>query len=337
MMSVVCRWHVLLLLLLASVHTFAQQETPEQLLDRMSHSFRELQYRGVFTYEYGPEMESMEIFHGVRDGVEVERLVYLNGPYREVLRHGHSLSCIHPGDEILRLGHTVSSGPFARSFLENDSNIADHYDLSLGAEARVAGHDVRLVEVKPRDRYRNGYHLYLDEASGLLLKSMVVSPEGKVLERFQFATVEINAEITDQQLSPGGSDNPQLQGHQVLSQDTVEQALYRNGDIELDASWLPPGFTVAARQHQPQDGRASDLAMYTDGLASLSIYIEPLVAGSPAARTSSREGRARKGATVAYTRRLQVDEQVILITVVGEVPLFTAHRVARQITVRKVG
>jgi len=308
--------------------------SPQELLASMARSFRELNYRGVFTYEYGPELETLEIVHAVRDGVESERLVFLNDDYREILRTGHELTCIHPGDQILRLGGLVSGGPLARGLLGAAGPVTDHYEFALAKPSRVAGRAVHVLSVKPRDRYRNGFRLFLDEASGLLLKSMVISPEGKALERFQFTTVQIGVDITDADLQPG-KQAVHLPGHKVLAVSGEPQVLARIGDFELDPGWLPPGFVLAAIDHQPVEGKASDFALYTDGLASLSIYVEQIPAGAPEAESLQRGGKARKGATVAYTRQLHLDDTILLVTVVGEVPLATAQRVAGQIALRR--
>lgn len=89
--------------------------SPRDYLSQMSHSFRELDYRGEFTYEYGSSMDTLHIVHVVRDGVEKERLLHLNGDSHEVVRDDHPVGCIHPGNQIMRLGDTAGA-PFARDF-----------------------------------------------------------------------------------------------------------------------------------------------------------------------------------------------------------------------------
>ena len=50
--------------------------------------------------------------------------------------------------------------------------------------------------------------------------------------------------------------------------------------------------------------------------------------------TEDGEGRAQQGATVAYTRAINIDSRFYLVTVIGEVPLDTAKRVAASIVLR---
>ena len=65
---------------------------------------------------------------------------------------------------------------------------------------------------------------------------------------------------------------------------------------------------------------------FTDGLASFSVFVEPMPQlAQPGA------GVARQGGTTAYTRGLVISGQPALITVLGEVPVNTARRVADSV------
>jgi sigma-E factor negative regulatory protein RseB len=267
-------------------------------------------------------MDSLRIVHGVRDGVEKERLVYLNGEPREVVRDGHHLSCIHPGDQIMRLGSAIATGPFARSF-RSEHDISRYYALEFGERTRVAGRPAQQIVVRPLDQYRYGFHLYLDQQTGLLLKSLTVSPAGKILERFQFTRIEIGAQIEDSELRSVNAGSNQAY-HYVL-----EQA----GAVKLQtarAGWLPPGFAMTASNVHHEASHPVQLSMYTDGFSTLTLVLEPAPANAAPA-----DGKARRGATVAYMRQLSVDGEPYILTVVGEVPLFTAKKVAQNVTVKR--
>jgi sigma-E factor negative regulatory protein RseB len=288
----------------------------------MSHSFRELDYRGEFTYEYGSHMDSLRIVHAVRDGVEKERLLYLNGESREVVRDGHHLSCIHPGDQIMRLGSAIATGPFARSF-QGEHDISRYYALEFGERTRVAGRSALQIVVRPGDQYRYGFHLYLDQQTGLLLKSLTISPAGKILERFQFTRIEIGAKIDDSELS-GVNVGSNQAFHYVLEQAGAA------GVQAASAGWLPPGFALSASNVHQENSQSVQLSMYTDGFSTLTLVLEPAQANVVPA-----DGKARRGATVAYMRQLSVDGQPYLLTVVGEVPLITAKKVAQNVAIKR--
>lgn len=299
---------------------------PRDYLDQMSHSFRELDYRGEFTYEFGSHMDTLRIVHAVRDGVEKERLVYLNGSPREIVRDGHELTCIHPGDQIMRLGSTIASGPFARSF-QSVRDISEYYRFSFGEPTRIAGRAVRQIVVWPLDEYRYGFQLYLDQQTGLLLKSVTVSPAGTVLERFQFTRIEIGAKIDDQELQASDMESRHAY-HYLVSQTPVGDA----GQSAIAATgWLPPGFSLSASSVNSDSNQPLHLSMYTDGFSTLTVVLEASEAGAGLAD----DGKARRGATVAYLRELAWQGQPYLLTVVGEVPLETAQKVAYSVAISR--
>jgi sigma-E factor negative regulatory protein RseB len=86
--------------------------------------------------------------------------------------------------------------------------------------------------------------------------------------------------------------------------------------------WLPPGFTPL------QTPGESRVLSYSDGLAVLSIFVEP--EPESAARV---EGQARQGATSAYSRTLRAPgRRSYVVTVLGEVPRATVAKVAAAVT-----
>ena len=82
------------------------------------------------------------------------------------------------------------------------------------------------------------------------------------------------------------------------------------------ATWVPPGFK------QVQTRFANRLS-YTDGVATVSIFVDRSGDSTMANMQTSL------GATVVLTRQIESSAQQV--TVVGEVPLDTAKRVAESI------
>jgi sigma-E factor negative regulatory protein RseB len=88
--------------------------------------------------------------------------------------------------------------------------------------------------------------------------------------------------------------------------------------------WLPKGFQPTSVLNTASAHPASSRA-YSDGLAALTVFAEPL------ALAGAIEGSRKKGATLAVSRQLEYDNQLYLITVVGEVPMETAVQVAASV------
>ncbi|MEJ2132182.1 MAG: MucB/RseB C-terminal domain-containing protein, partial [Gammaproteobacteria bacterium] len=106
---------------------------------------------------------------------------------REIIRRGDDVACIlAPGDELLELGDSIPSGPFARAFTRYTGALPSPYRLKLGRTGRVASRNAVELVIEPIDEDRFGYRLWADTETGLLLRSEMLDASGTRLETFQF-------------------------------------------------------------------------------------------------------------------------------------------------------
>lgn len=106
-----------------------------------------------------------------------------------------------------------------------------------------------------------------------MLQSMLIGDNNRVLERFQFADIEIGGSIDQASLDPS-----ELEAHRVSSKvstclNNVESSVAQSN---WQQSWLPPGFGLAGYLKSDDSGR--ETLIYTDGLAIflyLSIVARP--------------------------------------------------------------
>jgi sigma-E factor negative regulatory protein RseB len=307
------------LCLLLSGFVSAADVAPEALLDRMSHSLRELNYRGIFSFQRGDKMESLRISHAVIDGKEFERLVYMDGDKREIIRRGHNLDCVHPGHQLIRLDHQGRSLNFG---FGKKTEIAKYYQITSKDPGRVAGRSVINLELNPRDTHRFSYRLSLDEESGLLLRTELVGGENKVLERFQFVDITIGEEMLESDFPDAGSS---------YHADHIEPMLVSSPSNKLSEGWklkwLPAGFaSVVSNQGVFTD----EVVTFTDGFSGFSVFFEKDIGASQIKK--GLDGHAQRGATTAYSKALLLDGRSYRITVVGEIPVHTAEKLAQSIS-----
>lgn len=134
--------------------------TVDDLLRQLSQSMQERSYKGRFTYEYGGQLDTLEIIHAVKDGVEYERLQHLSGPSREVVRKGRAVGCVNTGGYLLRGG--VLSGSQVPG--ETPISLNQYYHFFLRGEERIAGRNASLIQIAPKDGFRYGATLAVDKA-----------------------------------------------------------------------------------------------------------------------------------------------------------------------------
>jgi sigma-E factor negative regulatory protein RseB len=308
------RYLLILLLAVMAVPVWSACSTGDaralHWLDRMSHSLREVSYQGIFTYEHGSSMQTLRISHSVDGGVESEHLTRLTGSGGSVMRAEHPLDCIHPGSRLLRISEGFENDV-------DDCGLAAYYQLKLGPRDLIAGRYAQVLTVLPRDMYRYGYQMALDTETGLLLKSQTMAQDGKILERFQFADLDIGSE---QESGTQVDVVHHAQHDEHAHSESAPRSAAASGDA-WHAAWVPQGFTLTSGESRSQSDKT-----YTDGLAVFSVYLEPMQQ-----RVQPGEGRARQGGTTAYTRGMQLGGKAILVTVVGEVPINTARMVADSI------
>ena len=303
---------------------FAQGRTPEQWLDAMHAAFDELGYDGVFMYRGGSEIAMLRIVHLNVDGVKRIRLVHLNGAPREVIRHGDHVVRMVPLNETLRVGRSTPVGPWGRSFAPRLQAAEKHYRMHIDGEDRIAGRRAVHIKVCPWDENRFGHRLWLDHATGLLLRSELHDAQGDNLEVFQFASLVIGEGIPESALEP---EPGEAWVHEPLTAQSSE-ARAPAVPIRWHAGWVPDGFVMADAEvcDLRGSGEAVTTMMWSDGLAAFHVFVESTPDGNASDLVS------RDGATVVVThvaRPPQMDQH--LVTVVGEVPTRTARRIARSV------
>jgi sigma-E factor negative regulatory protein RseB len=197
--------------------------------------------------------------------------------------------------------------------------FAKHYALSSQPGARVAGRKTAFIKVTPKDEYRYGYRLWLDRVTGLLLKSELVGDSGRALEQIVYTDIKIPATIPAELLEPAISG----EGYTWYTDNGSKTTATRDMSSDWSVGWLPDGFEMSERVLDPTSlSKMPEHLVYTDGLASVSVFIE-----RQSSATEPIEGHSNMGAMNAYGR---VHDEY-QITVVGEVPSITVERVADSV------
>ena len=287
-------------------------QSPEvaQLLQKMASVPHTLNYQGSFTYQHkdNPSLQSFRIIHWVENGVEHERLQHLNGSEREFVRSGKSIGCESLGNQLLQ-GKISQLGA-------NLARMDELYRFEISGTERVAGREATALLALPLDAYRHSSLLTIDNETGLVLKSWLVDESARPLERYQFIDIDLSPDLKSMQQQPAAK--LQRSATSTLSECNPSE-LKQSEHWRL--AWVPPGFAfVGQRQVRNQ----IDMLMYTDGLTTFSVFIEAATGAIP-------EGVASRGATLAVMDSLSYQGKSYRITVVGEIPVVTAQKIAQNI------
>jgi len=293
----------------------AQAQSPETLswLRKIHEATQRLSYTGTFVYQNGMRSETSRITRYVDAAADIEKLEVMDGVPREIVRTRDTVRCYLPESRVVKVDRRTERG-FPALVPERITALARHYDLTLGETRRIAGYDCQAVELSPKDNLRYGYRLYADIGSGMLLRAVTLDPEGNEVENFTFT-----------QLTLGNVTRDMVKPRHAVRDWRVE-----NSGAELArldgwglAAELPGFRKVTELRRRLGESRPVGQMVYSDGLAAVSVFIEPL----EARRDPIRTGLSRMGAIHIYTREVANH----MVTVVGEAPASSVQRIADSV------
>ncbi len=306
-------------LLSALVSSPALADPAMDWVQKMSNAMRNLNYRGNFVYMHANQLESMQIAHYRDAGGEKERLLSLNGEAREVIRDNQNLTCIWPSSRKVVVDASRKNS-YSPIFIPEDIvRLGKFYRMQLIGRDRIAGADTVVVHIDPRDRYRYGMKFWINADNHLMMKSSLLDESGLEIEQVMFTSLEV-------------FDDPEPLEFDSMPSigDSYTLLRYNRGDTSStpadNNAWRlqnpPGGFWQESilRRQVPDSDQFVQQMVYTDGLASLSVFIERYTGGT-------HKGLSSMGAVNAYIRILR-DHSV---TAIGEVPAITVKRVADSI------
>lgn len=289
--------------------------TPEAQLERMGQAVRGLNYQGTLVYVQGDSVETMELVHRVEGETVRERLTTVSGARREVVCEGDKVKFFLGDERAVLVERRGGRSALPRVLPAEAAALATQYRIADQGRRSEAGRSCRSIGILPKDALRYGYRLCLDEETGLPLRTEVLAEDGKrVIEQVVFTQVAFPARIDDAALK-ARSDAKGWIWH-VRESDPAPA-----GDApRVTIADLPAGF-IATRDGAA-DGPQGEHLAFSDGLASVSVFVEPVDAAN-----KGLEGAARMGATHLFGREVGA----LQITVVGEVPAATVRAIAEAI------
>jgi sigma-E factor negative regulatory protein RseB len=320
MMNVPRLSFVLLLWMVLSPSASAREPDAREWLERMSEALANGNYEGRFFHLRESRSETMRIIHRVHRGKVTERLVSLDGSGREFIRNETEVICYLPDQRRVVVEKRTNANSLLAVLPNNSDDLESHYNIEKSQVSKALGRKTQLILVQPRDQYRYGYRLWLDYETAMPLKTQLCDRNGNVIEQILFAELNLRDRIPADQLKPAVTG----EGFEWIRQD-AQQPRVVSTSIAWNVIRVPAGFRLTTSRMQVIAGASGPVRhlVYSDGLASVSVFIEP--------RNSKAEpvrGLAKVGSAFAYSRDLEGHQ----VTAVGEVPAATVEAIAAGVT-----
>lgn len=329
------------------------------MLGDMQLALGERSYRGTAVFERSvrdssgahataPEVEVLRIAHRVRDREVRERIEFLTGEPRELLRRSRDgenhMLCVFGESGI------VLDGAAARAAVPRvpvPDGALEAYRLASADGGRQAGRVTRKITIAPRDGDRYGHRLWLDTTTSLPMRTetyLVVDGMPLILERFYYTAFDAAPELDDAQFESrfvAAGQGRRLMLRQLaagevslIDASTLTPLAKRDAGERAAAatkrlrSWMPRGFlplnlpsTAGLESGGKSPGAgAGPQWLYGDGLASISIFVE-----------SARTRRDVEHSHLGVMNATSLDVAGRRVTVVGDVPAPTIQRIASSV------
>ena len=309
----------LLLLTLIGGHAMAQEAG--KWIDRMNRAVDELNYRGTFVHFIDGSSETLNIVHRNVAGNGGERILSVEGPRREIVRENDQVRWILPDQKLVLLETRKDVSPLVSALPSYSADLEPHYEINLRATTRVANRPAQMIEIKPRDEFRYGYVLWLDQETAMPLKSQLMDERGHTVEQILFTQINMAADISAADLEP----TIDTTGFSTMRTPASEPAVAGvAANVPWRASAVPGGFRLSAATQSPMPGSKYPVEhlVYSDGLATVSVFIE-----DPKTKAEVNDGFSKVGSTNTFSLTLRGRK----VTAVGEVPRQTVRSIASSL------
>ena len=299
-------------------------------LQKAAFAARELNYQGIFVYQNGDQSRSVQITHMNNAGQELTRNMILDNQTiagkspakqpREVFSQGSDIVIFHPKNDKVIIEKRRGQNLFPAMLPVNLQSLKMSYTARIGVLDYIAGRQAQIIELIPKDAYRYSYKIWTDTEFGLLVKMTLQNEKSETLEQ-----------ITFQELS-------MLNSHDLnWYQPSIDLSKkYEMEDVGLlnrvHTNWivaeLPPGYVKVDHIEFMTNGKTTPVnqMIFSDGIASVSLFIEPMLKGK-----RPKMGHHLIGSTHICANVVEGYQ----VMVVGEVPLATVQQIAKAVSFKK--
>jgi sigma-E factor negative regulatory protein RseB len=293
----------------------------------MASASRQQNYSGTIVYQHGTQVETSRVVHFVNAaGGEFEKLEALDGPVREVVRSNDQVICYLPqAKTVLIEDRSRSARNFPALLPESMQGISESYQIRSEGADRVAGYDCQWIALVPRDNLRYGRRFCAELASSLPLRAQTLNEKGEAVESFAFTQLALGGAFSRERVKSKYAEKSRAQNWRI-DRSAFSMAQSKPADTGWVIANPLPGFKKMMEAKRSLVGRSGSVSqiVLSDGLAAVSIFIEPMPSVQPA------QSLGHQGAVNIYKKPYGSH----VVTVLGEAPAATIMQIANSLELR---
>ena len=246
--------------------------------------------------------------------IEVESISPLMGSGVSNFRQDQVVTFIEPNKEAYSIKSESIRKFIPPIFYKNALDLSSNYNFVMSSKSEIGGRPAQLIRLESINHTTHDYWIWLDVQSSLPLRMAFVNQKNEVIEQVV---------MTQLSLFSGPSEDIIKLSQHILPAPILSARTTGQETNNWDMSWLPDGFTLikSDRHHLSITGEVSDYYLYSDGLVEFSIYVQRQL------ESFNSPLILQEGAMSFVMLRSEGFD----VTVVGEIPTNTAHKIARSI------
>lgn len=298
----------------------ASAGTVDDWLSKTQEATRGRAYTGTLVVSAGDELSVSKVWHVCDRTTQMERVDNLSGPARTTIRRNSEVITFVHDKKIAYTDQRESLGFLPMRWRANGESLDRLYRMREGGVQRVAGHDAKVVELLPHDASRWGYRLWTEVQTGVVIKLQTLDGRGAVLEQVAYSELQLGAAVSMQALEQRMKNT---EGYvikpRVLKKSTWPPYIRLKPESVL-------GFSAMSCYQRAEADASAPAArahcVFSDGLASVSVFVEPMRADAPYTPTQTT-----RGATQVVTHALGT----YWVSAMGEAPPDTLRRLSKHL------
>ncbi len=295
--------------LFAPLQASAQLSSAEVLLQEMGNATQSLTYELAFINLNQQSIVSVRYRHAVIDDIPIAQIMQMDGSRREIVQRGNEISYFEPGLDAFSLSgnHIIDYLPAV--IFADFNQLKKYYNFIDAGRTHIGDRPCRVVRITSKDEVRYNYILLIDEETHLPLRIDLLDRDSEALEQFRVVSSTIGGGIND--------------AMSVITRLNMPPMLVIPPSEKVVFNWkvgkFPAGFVEVSRNRRKLSNSDSlESIMFSDGLFSFSVNV------TNANKTGKLEYPFRGGPRTIYSVIRGANE----VTIIGELPLATAKRVA---------
>ncbi len=312
-----------ILILGGSISARADNQMPAvDWVKSMANAINNKNYSQIFIYENKLGISTIRLSHAKINNHTFEKIFFLNGSRREYVKKDKQLAVLsqNNGNENKSVP-TFSDLPFTKFTPVQWKKIQQFYTFNEQGTERIADRPSIKITIQPKDKFRYGYHLWIDKNTKLLLRVELFDGMNTILDRFMVTQMTAPANLTEND----------FEWPEKVTE--TKSVMPSKNDVKFpwNISWLPDGFTHINSNiiKSPVNETPVNYALFSDGLSTFSIYIE-----KDLSKVLSQSAE-NFGATSAVSRVFKTGKNAYYnVTIIGELPVGVAERIAASVQTR---